>query len=136
MRYKSFSLVAVPFSAGHLGRSRGSSKNQEINFFDRLYFCGHCGALLCWRVLEVYVGVFWTRYQHEGQMDSIVFAHKRQRSLLEQVLFLAVGGLDMLEAGRQDDAERILLLRAKRMREFLMAEANVAAKMSGIENDL
>ncbi len=82
------------------------------------------------------MGVIWTRSQLEGEMDSIVIALKRQRSLLEQVLFLAVGGLDMLEAGRLYDAERLLLLRAKRMHEFLMAEANVTAKMFDIENDL
>ena len=81
------------------------------------------------------VGVIWTRSQHADEIDSIAIVLKRQRSLLEQVLDLAVGGLDMLEAGRLDDAERLLLLRAKRMQEFAMAEANVSAKMFDIEND-
>ena len=68
-------------------------------------------------------------------MDSIIFSLERQRRLLEQVLDLAVGGLDMLEGGRLDDTERLLLMRAERMQEFVMAEAKVAAKMSDIKND-
>jgi hypothetical protein len=69
-------------------------------------------------------------------VDSIVIALKRQRSLLEDVLDLAIGGLDMLDAGRLDDTERLLLLRAECMKEFVMTEANVSAKMSAIQKDL
>ena len=42
----------------------------------------------------------------------------------------------MLEAGRLDDVEKLLLLRAECMQEFVMAEANVSAKMSDIGDDL
>lgn len=92
------------------------------------------------------MGVIWTRARlndlyaadasSQAEVDLIIIALERQRRLLEQVLDLAVGGLDMMEGGHLDDTERLLLMRAERMKEFMMAEARVAAKMSDIENDL
>ncbi len=91
-------------------------------------------------LVGVHVGVIWTRLDDHtssrGEMDSIIFSLERQRHLLEQVLDLAVGGLNTMEGGRLDDTERLLLMRAERMQEFVMAEAKVAAKMSDIKNDL
>jgi hypothetical protein len=69
-------------------------------------------------------------------MDSIVIARKRQKGLLQEVLNLAVRELDMLEADRLEDVERLLLLRAERMGEFEMAEVNVNATMPGIDNNV
>jgi len=92
-------------------------------------------------LMGVRVGVIWTRSRlddhasSQGEMDSIIFSLERQRRLLEQVLELAVGGLDTLEGGHLDDTERLLLMRAEHMQEFVMAEAKVAAKMSDIQND-
>jgi hypothetical protein len=73
-----------------------------------------------------------------GEMESqpIVVALKREKSLLERVLYLALHELDMLKAGRVDDVEKLLLLRAEPMGELAMAEANVEEKMPGIESDL
>ena len=82
------------------------------------------------------MGIIWTGSQRGDEIDSIAIVLERQRTLLEQVLDLAVGGLTMLEAGRLDDVEKLLLLRAECMQEFVMAEANVSAKMSDIGDDL
>jgi len=92
------------------------------------------------------VGVIWTRSRFndlyaadassQDEMDSLISALKRQRRLLEQVLDLAVGGLDTLETGHLDDTERLLSIRSECMQEFVTAEARVAAKMSDIINDL
>src|SRR5437660_1439986 len=71
-----------------------------------------------------------------NEMDSaVVTALKREKSLLEQVLHLAVCELDMLELGRVEDVERLLLLRAERMGHFATAEANVYAEMPDLQND-
>ena len=82
------------------------------------------------------MGIIWTGPQRGDEIDSIAIVLERQRTLLEQVLDLAVGGLTMLEAGRLDDVEKLLLLRAECMQEFVIAEANVSAKMSDIGDDL
>src|SRR5215471_13460142 len=70
------------------------------------------------------------------ESQPIVVALRREKSLLERVLYLALFELDMLKAGRVDDVERLLLLRAEPMGQLEMAEANVEEKMPGIENDL
>jgi hypothetical protein len=71
-----------------------------------------------------------------NEMDSAaVIALKREKSLLEQVLHLAVCELDMLELGRVEDVERLLFLRAERMGHFATAEANVYTKMPDVQNN-
>jgi hypothetical protein len=67
---------------------------------------------------------------------SIVVALKRERNLLEQVLSLALCQLDLAEAGRLEDLEWSLILRAERMTDLRIIEAGVGAKMQEIENDL
>ena len=71
-------------------------------------------------------------------MDSkpIVIALKREKGLLEQVLGLALRQLDLAAAGRLDDLESSLLLRAKRMTDLGVIEADVGARMPAIANDL
>ena len=90
------------------------------------------------------MGVIWTESglvdfcdasgTRGSDMDSIVIAARRQKSLIEEMLYLGVRVLDMLDSGRMEDVENILLLRAERMRAFAMAEATIDTKMAGIEN--
>src|SRR3989442_15333730 len=70
-------------------------------------------------------------------MDSnpIVRTLRREKNLLEQVLCLAICQLDLVQDGRLEDLEASLLVRAERMKELAITEANVNAKMPEIEND-
>ena len=65
----------------------------------------------------------------------MVTALRREKNLLEQVLCLAICQLDLVQAGRLDDLEVSLLVRAERMKELAIAEANINAQMPDIEND-
>jgi len=67
--------------------------------------------------------------------NPIATALRREKSLLEQVLCLAICQLDLVEAGRLEDLEISLLVREQRMRELELYEENVNAKMPEIEND-
>jgi|SRR5580693_5154769 hypothetical protein len=71
-------------------------------------------------------------------MDSqpIVIALRREKGLLEQVLGLALCQLDLAAAGRLDDLVRSVLLRAERMTDLGIIEADVGARMPEIKNDL
>jgi len=71
-----------------------------------------------------------------SEIDLIAAALKRQSSLLEEVLDLAIRALDTLQAGRLDATESLLLLREQLMNEFARAEADVAAKMAHVEENL
>jgi hypothetical protein len=71
-----------------------------------------------------------------SEIDFIAAALKRQSSLLEEVLDLAIRALDTLQAGRLDATESLLLLREQLMNEFARAEADVAAKMAHVEENL
>jgi hypothetical protein len=122
--HKLFSLVAVPISIGAFGDIAGLKTRSCRIFPSIVYFSACCGALLRHRC------------DSGGEMDSIVIARKRQKGLLQEVLNLAVRELDMLEADRLEDVERLLLLRAERMGEFEMAEVNVNATMPGIDNNV
>ena len=70
-------------------------------------------------------------------MDStpIVRTLRREKNLLERVLCLAICQLDLVQDGRLEDLEASLLVRAERMKELAITEANVNAKMPEIEND-
>jgi len=69
------------------------------------------------------------------EMDSaVVKALKQEKSLLQQVLHLALCELDMLELGRLEDFEWLLLFRAEQMGHFATTEANVYAIMSDVRN--
>src|SRR5438552_17988405 len=75
--------------------------------------------------------------RRDGEMESngIVIALRREKNLLEQVLCLAICQLDLVQAGRLEDLEVSLVVRAKRMTDLAIAEANINAKMPDIEND-
>ena len=75
--------------------------------------------------------------RRDGEMESngIVIALRREKNLLEQVLCLAICQLDLVQAGRLEDLEVSLLVRAERMTDLAIAEANINAKMPDIEND-
>jgi hypothetical protein len=75
--------------------------------------------------------------RRDGEMESnaMVIALRREKNLLEQVLCLAICQLDLVQAGRLEDLEVSLLVRAERMRDLAIAEANINARMPDIEND-
>ena len=69
-------------------------------------------------------------------MDSpVVTALKQERRLLKEILHFAVRELEMLEFGRFEEVEMLLLHRAERMEHVSVTEANVYEKMSEILND-
>ena len=69
------------------------------------------------------------------ESNGIVIALRREKNLLEQVLCLAICQLDLVQAGRLEDLEVSLSVRAERMTDLAIAEANINAKMPDIEND-
>jgi hypothetical protein len=75
--------------------------------------------------------------RQDGKMECnpMVVALRREKNLLEQVLCLAICQFDLVQAGRMEDLEVSLLVRAQKMRDLAITEANINAKMPDIEND-
>ena len=123
-----------------LGYSSGIYWGLLKNFFWAIVFSGVVQVtfmVVGLNRLGVNGAMSWALNRRGNEMDSnpIVIALSREKNLLEQVLSLAICQLDLVEAGRLEDLEFSLLVRAERMRELAVAEANINAKMPDIEND-
>ena len=71
-------------------------------------------------------------------MDSnqVLMALRREKALLEHVLELAECQLGLIRAGRLEDIEIVLLLRAESMTELANAEVKIGGEMRQIVHDL
>jgi methyl-accepting chemotaxis protein len=71
-------------------------------------------------------------------MDSnqVLMALRREKALLEHVLELAECQLGLIRAGRLEDVEIVLLLRAESMSELANAEVKIGGEMRQIVHDL